>query len=166
VVAYPALIVVAVGQLANYCTGVTQDVIRMIGRSGLLLVNTIFDVCNYVILNLVLIPRFGLMGAAYAAAIELGTINVVRAVEVWFIARMHPYSRSFAKPLLAGLGGVAAVWLVRQLPLPSMIDELVGLAAMSVTYLLLLVAVRLDPDDLVIFRRLMSRVRSGVRPAP
>jgi O-antigen/teichoic acid export membrane protein len=163
VVAYPALIVVAVGQLANYCTGVTQDVIRMIGRSGLLLVNTIFDVCNYVILNLVLIPRFGLMGAAYAAAIELAIINVVRAVEVWFIARMHPYSRSFAKPLVAALGAVAAAWAVQRLPLPSAVDELVGMLVMGVTYLALLAAVRLDPDDQVIFRRLVGRLRGGVR---
>jgi O-antigen/teichoic acid export membrane protein len=168
-VAYSALVVVAIGQLANYCSGVTMDVIRMIGRSGLLLVNTVFDVANYVILNLVLVPRYGLMGAALAAAIELATINVVRAIEVWVIARMHPYSRSFAKPLLAGLGAVAAVWATGRLSLPSAIQEPVALLVMGATYLALLVALRPDPDDQVIFKRLVGRLRGGQRaaaPAP
>jgi O-antigen/teichoic acid export membrane protein len=162
-VAYSALVVVAVGQFANYCSGVTMDVIRMIGRSGLLLVNTVFDVTNYVILNLVLVPRYGLMGAAMAAAIELATINVVRAVEVWVIARMHPYSRSFVKPMLAGAGAVVAVWAIGRLPLPSVLEEPVALLAMSVAYLVLLVALRLDPDDQIIFKRLVGRLRGGQR---
>jgi O-antigen/teichoic acid export membrane protein len=160
-VAYSALVIVAIGQFANYCTGVTTDVIRMIGRSGLLLINTVFDVSNYVILNLVLVPRYGLMGAAYAAAIELATINLVRAVEVWVIARLHPYSRSFAKPLLAGVAAIAAVWGARQLPLPTGLSELVALLAMGLAYLAVLAALRLDPDDQVVFRQLLRRLRNG-----
>lgn len=160
-VAYTALVIVAVGQFANYCTGVTVDVIRMIGRSGLLLANTVFDVASYVTLNLVLVPRYGLIGAALAAAIELASINFVRAVEVWIIARLHPYSRSFAKPLLAALGAIVAVWTVRRLPLPSALSELVALLAMGVAYLGVLAALRLDPDDRVVFKRLLGRLRNG-----
>jgi O-antigen/teichoic acid export membrane protein len=163
--AYSALVIVAVGQFANYCTGVTTDVIRMIGRSGLLLINTVFDVSNYVILNLVLIPRYGLTGAALAAAIELASINAVRAVEVWVIVRLHPYSRSFAKPVLAGAGALAAVRAARQLPLPSVLGELVALLLMSVTYLAVLAALRLDPDDRIVLGRLAGRLRGGLRPA-
>ena len=62
--AYAALVTLAIGQMVNYSSGVTVDIIRMIGRSGLMLANTVFDVTSYVLLNLLLIPRYGLEGAA------------------------------------------------------------------------------------------------------
>jgi O-antigen/teichoic acid export membrane protein len=159
--AYLALVIVAVGQLINYSTGVTVDVIRMIGRSGLMLANTVLDVTTYVTLNLVLVPRYGLTGAALAAAIQLSSSNVVRAVEVWVISRMHPYSRGFAKPLLAGLGAVGAVWAARQLlHLHPALDEVLELLVLAATYLGLLAALRLDPDDRVVLKRLLGRLRA------
>jgi O-antigen/teichoic acid export membrane protein len=157
--AYSALVVVAAGQLVNYSTGVTVDIIRMIGRSGLMLANTVFDVTSYVALNLLLVPRYGLTGAALAAALQLATSNVIRFVEVWFIARMHPYSPAFAKPVFAGLGAAATVWAVRQLHLPTAIDEVVALVLMGVTYVAVLAALRLDPDDQAILKVLVARVR-------
>jgi O-antigen/teichoic acid export membrane protein len=163
VAAYPALVILAVGQLINYSSGVTVDVIKMIGRSGLMLANTVLDVSSYVLLNLLLVPRYGLVGAAWAAAAELVISNLVRAVEVWVITRMHPYSRAFAKPLLAGLGATAAVLAARQLPVPAAFAEVLQLVLLALTYLGLLAALRLDPDDRAVLARLLGRLRVARR---
>jgi O-antigen/teichoic acid export membrane protein len=158
IAAYPALVILAIGQLVNYSSGVTVDIIRMIGRSGLMLANTVFDVASYVLLNLLLVPRYGLEGAALAGALQLGSSNVVRAVEVWVITRMHPYSLAFAKPLLAGVGAGVAVLATRSLLAP--LGELGGLLVLAVTYLGLLAALRLDPDDRAVARQLLGRLRA------
>jgi O-antigen/teichoic acid export membrane protein len=157
-VAYPALVILAVGQLVNSATGVTVDVIRMIGRSGLMLANTVLDVTCLVVLNLILVPRYGLVGAALAAAQQLVISNVVRAVEVWVITRMHPYSLAFAKPLLAGAGAAAAVLATRPL-LAGPLGELGGMLVLAVTYLGLLAAWRLDPEDRAVAAQLLGQLR-------
>jgi len=156
--AYAALVTLAIGQMVNYASGVTVDIIRMIGRSGLMLANTVFDVTSYVLLNLILIPRYGLEGAALAAAIQLASSNVVRATEVWVITRMHPYSVAFAKPLVAGVGAAAAVLVTRSLM--GSYAELGGLLVLAVTYLGLLVALRFDPEDKAVAQQLLGRFRA------
>jgi O-antigen/teichoic acid export membrane protein len=158
VAAYPALVILATGQLVNYSSGVTIDIIRMIGRSGLMLANTVLDVTSYVLFNLILVPRYGLEGAALAAALQLASSNVVRAVEVWVITRMHPYSRAFAKPLLAGAVAAAAVLGTR--PLLAPLGELVGMLVLAVTYLGMLAALRLDPEDRAVAAQLLGRLRA------
>jgi O-antigen/teichoic acid export membrane protein len=156
--AYPALVILAVGQLVNYSSGVTVDIIRMIGRSGLMLANTVLDVTSYVLLNLILVPRYGLNGAALAAALQLASSNVVRAVEVLVITRMHPYSVAFAKPLLAAAGAAAAVLATRSMLDP--LHELAGLLVLAVTYLGLLAALRFDPEDRAVAQQLLGRMRA------
>jgi len=159
VAAYPALVILAVGQLVNYSSGVTVDIIRMIGRSGLMLANTVLDVTSYVLYNLILVPRYGLNGAAVAAALQLSTSNIVRAVEVFVITRMHPYSVAFAKPLLAGVGAAAAVLVTRPVLAPSPLGEIGGMLVLAVTYLALLAAMRLDPEDRAVAAQLLRRLR-------
>lgn len=156
--AYTALVILAIGQMVNYASGVTVDIIRMIGRSGLMLANTVFDVTSYVLLNLILIPRYGLEGAALAAALQLASSNVVRATEVWVITRMHPYSPAFAKPLVAGAGAAAAVLVTR--PLLGSFAELVGLLVLAATYAGLMVALRFDPEDRAVAQQLLGRFRA------
>jgi O-antigen/teichoic acid export membrane protein len=156
-VAYPALVILATGQLVNSASGVTLDIIRMIGRSGLMLANTVLDVTSLVLFVLILVPRYGLVGAAYAAALQVAISNIVRAVEVWVITRMHPYSLAFAKPLLAGAGAAAAMLATR--PLLAPLGELGGMLVLAVTYLGLLAALRLDPDDRAVAAQLLGRLR-------
>ena len=158
--AYGALVTLAIGQMVNYASGVTVDIIRMIGRSGLMLANTVFDVTTYVSLNLILVPRDGLEGAALAGALQLASSNVVRAVEVWVITRMHPYSVGFAKPLVAGVAATAVVLVTRPLLGPGSLAELVGMLILGVTYVGLLAALRFDPEDRAVARQLIGRFRA------
>jgi len=63
-------------------------------------------------LNLLLIPRFGLTGAALAALLSLASINLARTWFVWHSYRMQPFTWSIAGVLaVAAVAGVAA-WLV------------------------------------------------------
>jgi len=65
-----------------------------------------------VLLNLLLIPRLGLTGAAVAAAIALVSINLARTWFVWYSFGLQPFDRRVPLILLlAAVAGVAA-WLV------------------------------------------------------
>src|SRR5690606_32249193 len=94
-----ALILLATGELVVAGTGVCGSVIDMTGHTRLKLANTVLWIALLLAGNMLLIPRWGLMGAATASLIATATINIVRLVEVWFTERLLPYRDGYWKPL-------------------------------------------------------------------
>jgi len=80
----------------------------MTGKSWLNMVNNVLICIVNIVLNYVLIPRHGILGAAIATGLSVATVNFLRTAQVLIIYRMHPYKMSFLKPMLAG----ALAWLV------------------------------------------------------
>ncbi len=80
------------------------------------------------ILNKLLIPPFGLNGAAFAAFLATIYYNTTRNFLIWKFFRMHPYSWNL---LFIILGGAVLVYLGSRLPAS---DASPLLALMSVSY--------------------------------
>jgi O-antigen/teichoic acid export membrane protein len=87
-----ALTVLAWGNLANAATGICGAVLDMTGKTPLKLFNSIILTALTLGLNFLLIPRWGLMGAATAALVARVTVNLLRLAEVFFLYRMLPYN--------------------------------------------------------------------------
>jgi O-antigen/teichoic acid export membrane protein len=82
VAGYPALVVLVVGQVVNAATGSVGVVLGMTGHAGRLFVNAGLTAVLTVVLNVLLIPLFGIVGSALATSISLATVNVVRTIQV------------------------------------------------------------------------------------
>jgi O-antigen/teichoic acid export membrane protein len=78
-----ALIILSIGQLISAFSGSTMIVLNMTGREkagrNILLVTVVVNL----ILNYVLIPKFGIMGAAYATMISTVIWNVVSVIFIY-----------------------------------------------------------------------------------
>jgi O-antigen/teichoic acid export membrane protein len=98
-----ALTVLAWGKLIDMSTGMCGAVLDMSGYAKLKLANSIVQLVLSLSLNFLLIPRWGIMGAATAALVNIATINTLRLVEVYILLRLLPYNWSFLKPIAAGL---------------------------------------------------------------
>jgi O-antigen/teichoic acid export membrane protein len=96
------LIVIAAGQFVNCATGPVGYMISMSGRPRISLANTAGVLALNVALNILLIPRYGIMGSAFALALSLALVNLVRLVEVRWLLKIHPYRWDSLKPLAAG----------------------------------------------------------------
>jgi O-antigen/teichoic acid export membrane protein len=74
--AYPALVIIALGQLVNSISGATGLFLNMTGGHKVYR-NIIFCACIVnIFLNIFLVPKFGITGAALAAMISLATWNI------------------------------------------------------------------------------------------
>ncbi|WP_158204120.1 flippase [Halomarina oriensis] len=134
------------GQLLNAAVGPSGYLLLMTDHQYLVSLNqTTFGVLN-LILNYFFIVEFGMVGAAAATAAILGTLNVVRLVEVWHYERMVPYSRRFVKPLVAIAVAGGVVIGCRQF-LDGLALVVGGGALGGVVYLGLLVTMGVEPDD-------------------
>jgi len=115
-----ALIILAVADLANTATGMGGAIIDMTGYTRLKLINSIARLVLYIGLDFLLIPKFGIIGAALAVLIGEAMVNIARLVEVYVIFKMLPFNVSLYKPVAATAIALATLLGVRAaIPLDS-----------------------------------------------
>lgn len=140
------------GQLCNAAAGPANDVLTMTDHQYVVLVNhTAFGVLN-VVLNYVLILQFGLAGAAVATAGVLAALNVVRALEVWYLEGLLGYSVAVCKPMVAT--AVSGTVLVAMgLFLDGFVLLVVGPAAGVLAFVAVLYALGIEAEDRQLIRQ-------------
>ena len=160
-------VILAVGKLVDAATGPCGMVLNMSGRPAINVLDNIVGLVVNILLNLLLIPRYGIVGAAVAWAVSLILINLARVTQVWVALRMLPVDAGVLKGLVAGAGAFAAALLVRGRLQPSLAAAM-GIVVVVLVYLSLLVLQGLTAEDRLIlgslFRRGLPRARTGPRP--
>jgi len=99
----PSFILLSFAQLVNAAVGSVGYMIMMSGRPNISLINVAALCLMNVTLNFLLIPIYGIWGAAIATATSLILINLIGLIEVYYLLKIHPYSRGYIKPLIAGV---------------------------------------------------------------
>jgi O-antigen/teichoic acid export membrane protein len=112
-----ALLILALAQLVNLGTGNVLIVLLMAGKSSWNLINSAVAVGLNIGLNLILIPRWGINGAAIAWAASIVCTNVAALLEVRFLLHLRPFGRGYlvvagAAGLCYGIAGllIRSVW--------------------------------------------------------
>ncbi len=152
-----ALMILALGYLLNALSGGASTVLLMTGRSRTVLFNTVVYGIALVTVTAVLIPQWGILGAAISASCVLTGVNVLRVWQVWRTHRMLPWAWTVFKPLAAGV--VMGLVLIVAKPYVGLAWS-IPLAGIGVlTYLGALYAARLEADDRVIVAATLARLR-------
>ena len=153
------IVVLATAHLINAIFGLAGYVLLVSGRSRLLLANNVAVAIVNVAAGLILIPRFGLMGAAIASLAGVVLLHTLVIIQVRLAHGIYPISWSTLKPLVStavmlgvemGIDAQLAGWAGR---VPLAIA--VGLAS----YLAVNAALGLAPEDRQLIARIVARVR-------
>jgi O-antigen/teichoic acid export membrane protein len=131
-----ALVILATSALILVGTGMGGIIIDMTGHTRLKLFNSIARLVIFLTLDVLLIPRWGVVGAATAALVGEASVNLLRLAQVYYLFRLLPYNRAFLKPLAAGLAALLVALAVgRWLPPDeSLVNAAIGAAALLATY--------------------------------
>lgn len=103
------LVILGLTMLVATGIGPVDVVLLMGGKSSYNLINTIAALSANVALNLLLIPRLGIAGAAIAWSVSILINNLAPLAEVWAMLRIHPFgigSPIVALAAVALFGGV------------------------------------------------------------
>jgi O-antigen/teichoic acid export membrane protein len=152
--------ILALGKLVDAATGPCGLMLNMSGRVRTNMVDNVVALVLNVALNLLLIPKYGINGAAVAWAISLSVVNAARVEQVRRSLGVLPFGRATAKGMAAGLAAMVAALGVRAL-VPSTGQLLVGLPVLALVYLGVLLALRIDPDDRAMLRAVTARRGAG-----
>lgn len=158
-----ALTILAWGNLVNTGTGICGVVINMTGNTTFNLINSVMLTALTLTLNLLLIPRWGVVGAATATMAAAILVNLLRLTEVFVLFRLLPYNASFLKPVTVGLATMLVAWGIRQLFHTDghIVSTIVNIALLFAVYVAGILMLGLSQEDRAVLSRITRRV-SGV----
>ncbi len=155
-----ALLILLAGQLVNVATGSVGFILIMVGRTGWDLAINAAAVGISAATAALLVPRYGIEGAAAAGALTLALSNVCRLVLVWRFLRIQPFTREHLRLLAPAAAGAIGAWIVHGLlsetswPVDLSVTAAVGAAAYGTA----LVAVGLPRGERAAAVRLLRAV--------
>jgi len=131
-----ALVILSVGQLLNTAAGPLGQVINMSGRPYVNLANNTLVAALNVVGCMVLIPRYGITGAACSTASALTLVNAIKLVQMRMLFGMSPFRgdsvRAFAAAALAAAVTAPVLLLPRWPAGPA--EALVACTVLLVSY--------------------------------
>jgi len=101
-VAAGALIILIMGFLFNASFGPDGMMLEGLGKTRLNLYNSIFYLSLNIILDFVLVPEFGILGAALGTAGAMTMVGALTLVEIYVVAGIHPFSMKSVQTVIAG----------------------------------------------------------------
>lgn len=100
---YLALIVLSLGIAMNGLTGLTGEILIAIKKTKLNLLSEIIGAVSNVGLNIILIPKFGIIGAAIGTSVSISLRNISSLAFVYNELKIQPYNIDYIKIIIASI---------------------------------------------------------------
>ena len=154
-----ALPILTVGIMIQAVFGLGSPSLTMSGFQKYNLINALVALFTNIFLNIMLIPQFGIAGAAMGTTIALFLISLLRFFENYYLLGMNLLSTKLLKPILAGLSTGMIVYLVKPYIFESgyfdyhssilylIVYLLLGALFILLIYMVLIWILRLDDED-------------------
>jgi O-antigen/teichoic acid export membrane protein len=163
-VGWPILIIGTIGQLVNCGVGSVGYLLLMSGHEKRLIKVQMFMACLMVILSVTLVPAWGIVGAAMAAAITNIGANAWNLLEVRKALGISPYNRGYLRLVPPTIATLTATLVVKKYSHMLNHDWLAVGVALGLAYCLfaaIVLMTGLDDDDRLIASAMWSRIRGA-----
>ncbi len=157
-------VVLAAGQLVSAAAGPCGTVLTMSGRVRLTMADNLLVLVLDVVLTLVLVPRYGVLGAAVAWSLSLVVVNLLKLWQVRRVVGLAPAGAGWLAVAVAAAPAVGAALLVRVLTDGPLAAVLVGGPVVLLVFGAAVAALGPSPDDRALLASLLAgRGRTGSR---
>ncbi|MFB6226063.1 MAG: flippase [Candidatus Paceibacteria bacterium] len=155
------MIVLSLAQLVNAAVGLSGYVLNLTNNYKIELLNSLAVTITNIILNFLLIRKWGVLGAAVATSISLFLMNISRLVQVYVFEGIYPYNKSFLYIIASFVSFFGIGWLLNRYNVwdsSPYYSPLLVFAFLSVSYL-----TSADSTDRHIAKSTLSIVSSKIK---
>lgn len=117
-----------------------------------------------VVLNFLLIPEFGIMGAAVATAVSYFCQNSLYSTYLYVSDRIHPFSIGMVFPIVAGLSGGAIIIVASALFDVGLVGRIVAYLTVLVVFVASIFAYSIGSEEIEIVGRIDDRIGTSFAP--
>ncbi len=155
-----ALTILAWSNLIDASTGISGIILDMSGKTYWRLAHAFAMTAATLGLSVLLIPRWGMVGAATAVLGTTVVVNVLRVLPVLIWMGLVPYNRSSVKPVAAGLVTLVAAWVGRDLfhTDANLVYATLNVALVFLVYGGMILLLGLSPEDRIVLGLAGQRV--------
>lgn len=145
------LAILTTGQIVNCITGSVSFMLTMSGKTKITLVNNIVALIFVIFLGMVLIPGYGVIGAAISYSTSIAFVNLLRSYEVYKIFGFHGFSTRMTNVFFAAaLSGLFLTLIKFTIYSQNNINLILSVIAGFFIYLLSFLIFGLAREDFVI----------------
>ena len=154
-----ALQILAFGFFLNICLGFTYNTLLVLGKSNFLMWTFVISAIINVILNMVLIPPMGIIGAAIASAFSLIVAKILNLIKLYRFFDVHPFVKNYLKITGLSVMFLFVFYILRSLVIMSFWMFMALFLLFLVSYgLLLLFTKSFDEEDIMILLTIEKRL--------
>lgn len=92
--------ILALGMFTHVFFGPNSATLIVMGKSRLHMTNNLIAMIMNLILNLLLIPAYGIIGAAVASAVSIGSVSALAILQIFHTHRIYPFSKTYLKSMI------------------------------------------------------------------
>lgn len=154
------LAIMGFGNLVHAFLGIAGQITTMTGRVTVNFYNSMVMSVVNVGLYFLLIPTYGMIGAAAGNALANLLINSIMCIEVYVIYGLHPFKVSLYKPVVAFVAAALAAWTVSSIVVLPMIQYtfLAHVVLFWGVYLAILFRLKIDDEDDYVLEKISARL--------
>lgn len=155
-----ALSILAFGFLILCIVGPTGQILQAYGKTKIILACSFIGAAINFGLNYLLIPLYGVNGAAIATGTSIATINIIHLLLVYRIGKMHPFKIIYLKPFFASILAVSIMYILTKYVVGVSIFSLfvMFIGFLGLYFFLLLIFKSFEEEDLMIMRAIDQRL--------
>ena len=159
-VASSALQILAIGGFMSSLVFLSTDLISMIGKSKILLINIICASILNILLNIIFIPKYGLNGAAIATTITTILLSISLFIEVKYYVHLVPVRKKIANIFVVSLIPLLLLLFIKRYMETTLLTLILLGSFFILSYIfLLLITKSFDKNDLLILRSLKGKIK-------
>lgn len=138
---------------------ISENLLSMIGKSKITLFNLLISSIVNISLNIILIPKYGISGAAFSTMLSY----VLWGILSFFIAKHHtsatPLKWDMIKIILVAIIPTAILFYIRSIISVTVLNMIiVGILFVAVYFALIILTRSLDKNDLMILRAIKKKI--------
>jgi len=166
VLASKALQVLAVGWIISNFLGPNGVTLVAIGQTRFLMWASMAAAVMNIILNALLIPPMGIVGAAIATAISINFHCIIRQLKVRSLLKINLISRNYLKPTIISVSLILIIWYLigSYLIVTYWMIPLYFIFIVIVIFLCILFTKSLEKDDIMILLEIEKKIGINLSP--
>ena len=138
-----------------------SSLISMVGKSKLILLNTIIFSVSNLVLNLILVPKYGISGAAFATMISNAVLTFIFFFQVKKYTSIVPFRRKMIPILLSIIPSTLLLVYIKNLFPINLITILLEGSMFVLLYILFIFITKsLDRNDFMILKSIKQNILS------
>lgn len=159
-----SLVILTIGFLGVAAMGQVPELMKSIDETGRLLLASVFAIALNLALNLVLIPPFGIEGAAVATAAAYLAQYAYLTRQLHGLTGVFPFSRRTVVLSGGTVGVVAGALLLKAAYRPSLVSIVALTTVLLLGYAVLLLTVAVDRDEIMLLLSFEEEIGVDLEP--